>query len=218
MSDKLAVKKQMQVKIGVIYSGISYQQGVLEKDKYKNRLIILPVCRFLEEDLMTCDALIFPRGTDEEVVYAGREKIREFLEAGKIVVTFGEVTRQWLPGCRWDGVVPADDGPLAIQKGHPVLAGLRAQDLHWHKGATGWCCHGHFVVPPRAEILVTNEIGHPVMYIDRQTTKGVILAASQLDAICHAYHGIAAAEILFDNVLAWIEAEITALQGGKMNE
>jgi hypothetical protein len=220
MTERLAIREQkvMQAKIGVVYSGISYQHGVLSKDKYRNRLIVLPVCRFLEEDLVTYDALIFPRGTDEEMVYAGRHKIRAFLEAGKIIVTFGEVTKQWLPGCHWGGVVPEDDGPLVIQKEHPVSTGLRAQDLHWHKGATGWCCHGHFIAPPHVEILVTNEIGNPVMYIDRQTTKGVILAASQLDAICHAYHGIAVAEIFFDNVLGWIEAEMTALQGGKKNE
>lgn len=206
-----------EVRIGVVYSGISYQQKILDSKEYQGKLEKIPVCELPEIDLSTYDVLIFPRGTDQEVVYAARQKIREFLDRGKIVVSFGEVTKEWLPSCNWAGVVPEDDGPLEIKKEHPVLEGLRPQDLHWHKGATGWCCHGHFVAPPGAEVLVTTEIDDPVMYIDRHSTKGIILAASQLDAICHAAHGEKGAKILFDNIIRWAIDESRKLREADKN-
>ncbi|MCD6167840.1 MAG: hypothetical protein J7J33_00835 [Caldisericia bacterium] len=195
------------MRIGAIYSGISYQHAVLNRNEYAQKIEMLPVCDLSKIELSRYAILIFPRGTDQEIVYAEREKIKKFLQYKGIVVSFGEVTKEWLPGCRWGGVKPEDDGPLLIKKNHPVLKGLRPDDLHWHKGATGWCCHGHFVAPAGAEILVTNMLGDPIMYIDRQSTKGVILAASQLDAICHSFHGLKGAKILLDNIVRWAQDE-----------
>lgn len=204
----------VDVRIGVIYTGISYQHSVLEREKYRDKLEPISVCKLLREDLMTYDVLIFPRGTDQEMAYAAREKIRAFLDSSRIVISFGEVTKQWLPGCNWDGVVPEDDGHLSIiEKEHPIFKGLKDESLHWHKGATGWCCHGHFVAPPGSGILVTNEIGYPMVYIDRQSTNGIILVAGQLDAFCHMYAGVRGAEIFFDNALNWAENETKKLKG-----
>jgi hypothetical protein len=202
-----------KINIGAVYSGLSYQHGVLYGEKYGGKIKILPVCGLPETDLAAYHVLIFPRGTDQEILYTVRHKITEFLNLGKIVISFGEVTKEWLPSCKWDGVKPEDDAPLEIRQNHPVFKDLEAQDLHWHKGATGWCCHGHFIAPAGAEVLVTTMIGDPVMYIDRKSTKGVILAASQLDAICHSFHGIKAAGILFDNIVRWAQDEIKTMRG-----
>ncbi|MEN6325404.1 MAG: hypothetical protein ABFD18_04225 [Syntrophomonas sp.] len=202
-----AMESKETVNIGFVYSGISYQSGLLDKEKYQKQLSIIPVCLLADVDLLSYDALVFPRGTDQEMVFAVRQKIKGFLDAGKILISFGEVTKPWLPACEWDGVIPEDDGPLVITKTHPILQGLSADDLHWHKGVTGWCCHGHFKNSPTSEVLVTNEIGNPIVYVDSESTKGLILALSQLDADCHLYHGIPAAELLFDNILDWIRTE-----------
>ena len=205
-----------EITIGAVYSGISYQHGVLFRDEYRNIMNILPICEFGKIDLLEYDILIFPRGTDQEVVYAERKKIGRFLESKGILISFGEVTKEWIPGCLWDGVVPEDDGPLSIiEKAHPIFKDLKDEDLHWHKGATGWCCHGHFIAHPSSEILVTNKIGYPMVYIDRQSTKGIILIAGQLDAFCHIYAGIRGAEIFFENVLNWAENETKKLKGGE---
>ena len=103
-----------EITIGAVYSGISYQHGVLFRDEYRNIMNILPICEFGKIDLLEYDILIFPRGTDQEVVYAERKKIGRFLESKGILISFGEVTKEWIPGCLWDGVVPEDDGPLSI--------------------------------------------------------------------------------------------------------
>ena len=38
--------KKEEIKIGAVYSGISYQRGVLFKDEYRNIMDILPICEF----------------------------------------------------------------------------------------------------------------------------------------------------------------------------
>ena len=204
--------KSAEIKIGAVYSGISYQHGVLCSGKYREKIKLLAVCDLPEMDLAAYHVLICPRGTDQEILYAVRHKIKEFLNSGKIVISFGEVTKEWLPSCKWEGVKPEDDDPLEIKQNHPLFEELEPQDLHWHKGATGWCCHGHFVAPVGADILVTNMLGDPVMYIDRQSTKGVILAASQLDAICHSFHGLKGAKILLDNIIRWAQDEANKIR------
>lgn len=199
-----------KVNVGVVYSGISYQDWIFEE--YQRRISRLSVCDLPNVDLSSYHILLFPRGTDQEMAYTMRDEITKFLDSRKIVISFGEVTKGWLPSCNWGGVKPEDDGPLEIKKKHPILKNLRSEDLHWHKGATGWCCHGHFLAPPGAEILVTNSLGDPVMYVDRQSTNGIILAASQLDAVCHAYGGNKEAKVLIDNILAWTISEVVKLQ------
>lgn len=200
------------MKIGAIYSGISYQYGVFNSKEYREKIEKLFVCDLTKIDFLSYDALIFPRGTDQEMVYNIRHKIREFLDLKKIVVSLGEVTKNWLPSCKWDGVKPEDDEALLIKVKHPLLENIEADGLHWHKGSTGWCCHGHFIAPPGAEVLVTNSLGDPVMYIDRQSTKGIILAASQLDAVCHMFHNIEGAKGLFNNILNWVAKEAIKLK------
>jgi len=200
------------IRIGAVYSGISYQQKILDSKEYQKRINKLPVCDLPKMDLSTYNVLIFPRGTDQEVVYSVKDKIEELLNLGNMVISFGEVTKEWLPSCRWDGVKPEDDGPLLIKKEHPIFKNLKPEDLHWHKGATGWCCHGHFIAPPGAEVLVTNCLGDPVMYIDCHSTKGIILAASQLDVICHAAGENKGAKILFGNIIKWAINEVRKLK------
>ncbi|MGO0122384.1 hypothetical protein [Desulfothermobacter acidiphilus] len=205
----------MDIRIGFVYSGVSYQHALLLQDKYRSKFVSLSVCRLGETDLSVFHVLFFPRGTDQEMAYACREKIKEFLLSGKMVIALGEITEPWLPGCHWAGVVPEDDGPVVIKKVHPILRGLKPEDLHWHRGATGWCCHGHFVPPPGAEVLVTNLRGDPLLYVDRHSAApGVIVASSQLDADCHAFWGCSPAEVFLDNLFAWAEEEIVRSKGG----
>ncbi|MCG8479092.1 MAG: hypothetical protein MI724_08365 [Spirochaetales bacterium] len=190
--------------IGFFYSGVSYQYTFMERPENKERLVPLNAWEMARHDLAVFDLFIVPRGSDQEVLYAFRHKIRAYLEAGGIVASFGEVTTDWLPSVQWDGVVPSDDGPLEFVSAHPILNDLVPVDLHWHKGYTGWCSHGHFREPADGEVLVRTETGDPVMYVDRTSTGGTIIAASEIDVVCHAAHGIDGAQRMFENIVGWI--------------
>ena len=193
------------IKTGFIYSGVSYQYTFLQRPENRSRLDVLNSWELDRYELGDFDLLIVPRGSDQEALYAHRRTIRSFLDAGGIVASFGEVTTRWLPHVAWDGVVPADDGPLVFSAAHPLLKGLAPTDLHWHRGYTGWCCHGHFREPRHGEVLVRTEAGDPVLYIDRESSVGTIIAASEIDVVCHAAHGEDGAQRMFENIMTWLE-------------
>ncbi|AHC13816.1 hypothetical protein [Salinispira pacifica] len=161
----------MSMAIGLIYSGVSYQYTFIQRPENCERIVPLNIWELRHHDLGVFDLIIVPRGSDQDALYAHRGKIKEYLDGGGTLASFGEVTTDWLPGARWDGVLPSDDGPLAFAATHPVLTALQPVDLHWHKGYTGWCCHGHFRVPENGDVLVRTERGDPVMYIDTTTKK-----------------------------------------------
>jgi hypothetical protein len=56
-------------------------------------------------------------------------------------------------------------------------------------------------------VLAANRRGDAWMYLDRATTNGVILAASNLDLDTHAFHWNDTARRLLQRVLAWAEGE-----------
>jgi len=211
----------MEVKIAAVYSGISYQRGILIESDYNKIFDIVPVTKLSETDFSSYDILLFPRGTDEEMTLRNTGRIEDFLNSGKVVISMGEIPRNWLPGTCWGGVIPADDGPLdictfekdGVKTKHDIFSNIEPHELHWHKGATGWCCHGHLIPPKGAEVLVVNKNGNAMMYIDRKTTKGTMIVASQLDAVCHAYHGVEGAKKVLDNTLKWAEEEVYRLRG-----
>ena len=223
----MKVANKDNVKLAGVYSGISYQHGLFFREGYNKKMAIIPVCTFSSTNLLEYDVLVFPRGTDEEVIYQAKDKVKDFLNRGRVLISFGEVSKNWIPGCRWGGVIPEDDGPLQICKTDSdkaqkslkhddlllIFKGLSSDDLHWHKGATGWCCHGHLLPPKNAEIMVVNTLGNSMMYIDRESTKGTILVTSQLDAICHAFHGVTSAKVLLDNCLEWAKEETLKMKG-----
>ena len=211
----------MIIKTAAVYSGVSYQRGVFIESDYSKKFDVIPATEFSETDISSYDILLFPRGTDEEAMLKNAGRIEDFLNSGKVVISMGEIPRNWLPGTNWDGVIPEDDGPLDIctfKKGdadvkHEIFENIEPNELHWHKGATGWCCHGHLIPPENAEILVVNKRGDAMMYIDRESTKGTLLITSQLDAICHSYHGVEGAKKVLDNILKWAEKEVMRLRG-----
>lgn len=224
--EKGGVMKQ-GCRIAAVYSGISYQRGILIESDYRKNMEVIPVNNLENTDLTDYDVLIFPRGTDEEVALKNSKRIEDFLNDKKVVISFGEIPRNWLPGSQWGGVTPEDDGPLRIcryiigssgnklhdiETRHELFEGIENHDLHWHKGATGWCCHGHLIPPAGSEVLVINEAGATMMYLDRNTTAGTMLISSQLDAMCHAYHGVEGAKKLLDNCLVWVKKEVTKLR------
>lgn len=195
---------RVPIPIGFLYSGVSYQFTFVERPENRDRLVVLNMWELDHHDLHVFDMVIVPRGSDQEALYAHRRKIRRYLDSGGIVAGFGEVTTGWLPNVQWDGVIPSDDGPLSFAAEHPFLNGLDPVDLHWHKGYTGWCSHGHFKEPTHGEVLIRTTAGDPVMYIDRTSTGGTIIAASEIDIVCHAAHGEEGAQRMFENILTWI--------------
>jgi hypothetical protein len=206
------------VRMGFLYSGISYQYAHMQPGGLFEHVTPIPIASLNTMTLTRFDALLVPRSTDMEILYHRRHLIRRFLYEGGVLVAFGEAWKNWLPGATWEPECLEDTKFPVIASAHPLVAGFTPSDLFWHVDIDKWCCHGHFHAPNGAEVIVTNARGDAWMYIDRVTTPGVILACSNLDADCHATlnrRGQARARDFLSRVLDWAREEAQAMRETK---
>jgi hypothetical protein len=154
------------------------------------------------------DVVIVPRSCDGDALLARRHQFARFLDRGGILVAFGELWTNWLPGARWEPEAPQDTQAPAMLAAHALLEELTPDDLWWHREPGGWCCHGHVRAPAGAEVLVATADGGTWWYVDRITTRGVIVCASNLDLDTHAHHGNATARTLLERLMLWVRTEV----------
>ncbi len=144
------------------------------------------------------DILLVPEGSDRRRLKAATGVIDALLQRGGTVVTFGDQQSDWLPGVNWTFRPVADaSGLKAVDPNHP---------FHWEvwRPEAAWHHHGVLNPPLGAQTLLATDDGRTVAYIDRATTKGVIVAAT-VDPIAHAGRtGLPSAFTFFERLLAWI--------------
>lgn len=200
------------IRQAVISGGVAYHHGLIQPGEILSGFEIIDVGDLASVDLNQYDLVLVPRSTDGDTLRARRYQFARFLDRGGVLIAFGESWSGWLPGSSWEPERPEDVIEPVVTSDHPLVAGSSPADLHWHPPQESWCCHGHFVAPEGAEVLVRNQRGDAWLYIDRTSTTGVIVASSNLDPDTHAYHGSPRARAFFERLLAWArsEAELTA--------
>ncbi len=164
-----AARKEKQ--IGVVYSGLHFHYDLFTRSEYDDMELIY-IRRLGRTDLSRYNALIVPRESNQEVLFAEREKLVHFLERGGMIFTFGEVILPWLPGLSWKKVLPtvclpedADiqyktgdvvtDNLVIEEEGHPLFEGITLDDLRWHY-------HGVFSPHPGQRVLLSDGRGNRV--------------------------------------------------------
>jgi hypothetical protein len=165
----------------------------------------IPLDRLAAVDLGRYEVVVVPRSCDGEMLALRRHQFSRFLDRGGVLIVLGEQWTDWVPGGRWEPEALEDIQPPQVAA-HPLLDELSADGLWWHRGPANWCCHGHVVAPPGSEQIVTAGRGS-WLYIDRVSTRGTILWASNLDLDTHAYHGSDTARTLLERVLRWAAGE-----------
>lgn len=184
-----------------------------------HRFEFIPALQLGRTDLSPFDMFIAPNGTDHVALYKSREKIRAFLDEGKIVMCFCGWTTDWIPGARW---VMQTDIPLRTYSirfpnpAHPVLEGVGIEEVNLSNGKRGfWSC-GHIEVTPNAEVLMMNNLNQCVMFVDEKTTRGAIVATASAPVPGFGEKGkegnLHAFDQLFENLLRWSEHKLSLLQ------
>jgi len=163
-----------------------------------------------DTDLTAYAALIVPAMADQEHLARHRDVIRNYLDAGGVVVFGGHLHRDWLPGAA--RFVPLDPPSLqgyrvAEVAEHPVFAGIGPDDLTFRRGVAGFFARGHHPVPEGAEVLVRLAGGEPATYVDRVSTAGTILAQTSCDLLGYAGQQDSAAARIPDQLLDWMRAQ-----------
>lgn len=195
------------IRQAVISGGVAYHHGLVQRGQPLANFEVIDLGRLVDLDLNSFDLLVVPRSTDGDVLRARRYQFARFLDRGGVLLAFGELWANWFPGCHWQEECAEDVLAPIVVSDHPIVAGYSAHDLHWHPARERWCCHGHLLAPPGAEVLVRNARGDAWLYVDRATTNGVTVAASNLDPDTHTFHGNEIARQFFAQLLAWARAE-----------
>ncbi|MDQ6669867.1 MAG: hypothetical protein M3069_03815 [Chloroflexota bacterium] len=193
----------------IVTAGVSYHHALTQPGQPLADFFRLDVHELAALDLAAFDLVVVPRSVSGDALWLRRHEFARFLDAGGVLLAFGEAWTNWFPGCRWEPECSEDLLPPVLAD-HPLLRNITPAALHWHGKGPRWCNHGHLVPPADAEVLVANTRGDAWLYVDRAGSAGVIMAATNLDLDTHAFHGNATARDLLQRVLAWAEGEAAA--------
>lgn len=163
--------------IAVLYGGSSQHQRTYKDSEfavYINQCV--PIYEFATASLDDVDVLIIPSQTHAKYLHQNIEKIYDFANHGKIVVTLGSQTEEWLPAHQWEfrptnfwwWLDPnAHSGlKLTTQSNELFTKYLTIEDATWHQ-------HGVYWPTADCEVLLATTDGAAVFYIDRVNTNGV---------------------------------------------
>jgi hypothetical protein len=211
------------MRVAAVYNGSAAHHRSLNLPKYArwiDELIYLP--GLPGADLSHLDCLILPEGLHQGIMEKSRPNLLGFLEEGGTLVVFGDQPvygkqpQGWLPGISWvDRPVNywwwrepgASSGLVAHLPEHSFWSRLDLSDATWHQ-------HGAFHAPDGAEVLITNEEGLAVAYIDRVGTPGTLVVLS-LDPMYHfGSYFMPATERFLDGFLPWLAEDLPAAVRG----
>lgn len=186
-------------RLAMLYGGSLPEYRTINEPKYQKwfaeEIYILDLP---ETDLGEFDGLLVPEGSHHVKLEESSGQIRGFLEGGGTVILFGDQPVSWLPGLDWEFRPAGDSGELTAPNGdHGFFRYLTVEDATWHH-------HGVFDPPNGAETLLATQDGRAVLYLDKSSTPGTILAAS-LDPLAH-FGGtfMPAAERFLDRFFPWV--------------
>ncbi len=156
---------------------------------------------------------------DQVLLERNKDKIQHFLDQKKIVVYSGNLYLDWLPGA--SAFIPKEirshsDYNVSIAKQHPIFKGINPEDLTTNKGVAGFFARGHHPAPEGAEVLLTLPGGEPIVYIDRKSTKGTILAYVGNDLFGYMINSKSSL-LIREQLFQWIQDEHQALQKGSVS-
>lgn len=178
----------------------SFYQGVFKKvDGYQ--LFARPGNALLDYKIVE-----IPGGVDEILLFENREKIKEFLDQGGIIISFTQNYLEWLPG---NSLYQASPTPIkdrsVVSCAHPITEGVKEYDMNYRCGVKGFFNRGFFKAPAGATVILKDSDGECVAYIDSATTKGVILSTAGADLVGFGLAESSTAKRLGVNLMLWLE-------------
>ncbi|MGH2534855.1 MAG: hypothetical protein ACRDJW_21555 [Thermomicrobiales bacterium] len=200
----------------VVTAGVSYHHALTSPGELLGGFDTLDVHALMQVDLADYDIVLVLRSVDGEALRARRHQFSRFLDGGGVLIVFGEAWTNWFSGCRWEPECAEDLLPPVLAD-HWLLDGVTGDEMNWHAKEPHWCNHGHLVPPAGVEVLIANQRGDAWLYVDRVTTTGVILAATNVDLDTHSFHGGGLARKLFQRMITWAEQEASGVGARREN-
>lgn len=201
------MKAIAQISNGIQFSMLNQQtahQGVVALHLYD-----LPTA-----DLSVYAGLIISNFVDEPFLHEHRHLLERYLEGGGVVCSFAELYLPWLPGgITWQrSPLDLKDREMIITNSeHPLFAGVDPYDLNYKQGVRGFFSRGYFDMPANAEPLVIDQQDKVVLYVDRETTNGTILAGANADLFTYGVPTSTSGRMTMQ-LLQWIQDEAAEIE------
>ncbi|MCC7367198.1 MAG: phosphate starvation-inducible protein PhoH [Chloroflexi bacterium] len=199
--------------IALLHPSRSYTHAQVSDSDLRDAIVAHDIYDLPALDLSAYGGLIVSSGCDQEFLLLHRDRVRAFLDAGKVLAFSGHLFRPWLPGAGMfhpKTIRSYHDYVVSLVADHPVFEGVRAEDLTFRKGVAGFFARGHHEPPAGAEIIAMLPGGEPIVYVDRVSTRGVILVHAGNDLLASVDRDSTAGRIA-GQLLRWMLAEADAL-------
>lgn len=188
------------------------------KGTYMESFDYIDIYSLPEADLAPYSCLVIGAFVDQDYLLEQRGIVRDFLDSGKVVVFCGNLVTDWLPGGK--PFIPKTinsykDYMVSVHTPHPIFEGVLEDDMTYKKGVSGFFARGHHPAPEGAEILLTLPGGEPITYIDRNSTRGTILAHVGFDLFGYMQADEeTTVSRISPQLIAWVRGEYERLQQG----
>ncbi|MFD1469097.1 hypothetical protein ACFQ48_12750 [Hymenobacter caeli] len=140
------------------------------------------ITKDFDPDLRPYDLLVVPNGSDHVALLKIKDKVRDFLAAGRALVCCDGFFTAWVPGNQWvmDNARRTQDVRYAPGTDrHGLLAGLDLDQLNFSHGMSGWWACGYIEAAPGADVLLADTWQRPIVVLDEVSTPGrMLLTAS----------------------------------------
>lgn len=197
------------MKTAILYNGISHHHLFFTYDHGKYQKKFDEIIYFLDLpkiDLHQFDILIIPSRIEQNFLMENKKQLYDYLQSGKYLVCFGEMTKPWLPKVTWN-YCPTNfnwwlkEGRelqlMAHDDEHEFFNYMSVNDTRWHY-------HGSFIPPVGATPIIINEHNESIIYEDTVSYHGTAIITS-LDPDYHlGQRFIPKTEIFLDKFYEWI--------------
>lgn len=169
----------------IAYVGINIQFARLTDEDRRRGMTFLYLYDLPYADLNAYEGIIITNFVEEAFLLEHKALLERYLAQGGVVFSMVEISLPWLPGVgSWErSPIPLKTREIIITEPvHPIFVGVDAYDINYRKGVRGFFSRGYFdEIPNGGEVLITDQSGVPIIYLDRQSTKGTIIAGAGTD-------------------------------------
>jgi hypothetical protein len=172
-------------------------------------LAAMPVTAIDLDDLPTAElapfaGLILAGRSDQSLLAAMQDRLRGYLDKGRVVVFSGQLTHDWLPGATAFEPGPQRDGEPGPPRlhDHPIFSGVSPDDL----GANFLYSNGRHRLPVGVDVIAQRADGTPGAYVDRASSGGTVLLHGGANLLANATTGSSAARIA-PQLIDWVRRE-----------
>lgn len=193
------------------YIGLDIQFARLWQTDLDRGLVFINMYDLPQVELSGFTGLIITNYVDEQFMVKHKALFEDYLEKGGVIFSFAEMDESYLPNAPiWQR------SPIAIKDRiikiadptYPLFEGISEHDLNYRDGVKGFFTRGYFKeLPKGAEVIVEDNQGAPIMYVDRTSTNGVIINGAGTDLYQMYRIEETSAYRLTDQILAIIRME-----------